>query len=97
MKGWIFNYSDADSRYSQEVDREQPPVFYTPEGSAVFEVWFWHAQTRRWFAMSCSFNVQLQQQGVIYFDPTRVGWKDRLREVIRGLGGTDADGREGPL
>ena len=47
--------------------RQQPPVFYL-DADAVFEVWFWHSELRRWFVMSKSYNLELQQQGVVYFD-----------------------------
>jgi len=96
VEGWIINLWD-DSQ-TREVTREQPPVIYLPDGGEpVFEVWFWHAQVFRWFVMSRSFNVNYQRGGVIYFDPSRDGWKNRLREVVRSLGGSDADGKEGPL
>jgi len=94
--GWVINLWD-DSR-TEEVDRAQPPVIYLPDtAEPVFEVWFWHAEIRVWFVMSRSFNVHLQRAGVVYFDPNLDGWKDRLREIIRALGGSDADGADGPL
>jgi hypothetical protein len=93
---WIINLWDSSRTY--ETVRMQPPVIYLPQSNdPVAEIWFWHVEVERWFVMSRSFNLNAQRAGVVYFDPTVAGWKDRLRGVIRQFGGSDADGKRRPV
>jgi hypothetical protein len=86
MKGWIINlYSLAETR---EVERFQAPVFFTAQGEAVFEVWFWHALLERWFVMSTESDAELEQQGAVFFHPREVPERlaERVHEMERSLG-----------
>jgi hypothetical protein len=77
MQGWIVNA--ADSRYDQEVDREQEPCFYLEDGTPIFEVWFWHAQLGIWFCMAAIEDPAAVAQGVVYFRPGDVdGLRGRM-------------------
>jgi hypothetical protein len=85
VKGWSINFSD-EKRADCEVDRGQPPLFYTEMGEPIFEVFFYDDETSRWFCMARSPDAHHREPGVIYFDPSLPGWKNRLREVMRALG-----------
>ena len=75
--GWIVNVSRADE--TRLVSREQREVFDL-DGEPVFEVWFWHHLTRRWWVMSHAPDPRLAAQGVVYFAPEDV--PARLRERL---------------
>lgn len=75
-RGWIVNLSRDDG--TREVEREHEPVCTTDDGEPVFEVWFWHAQARRYFVLSRGpHDVRALASGVIYIHPDDV--PDALR------------------
>lgn len=80
MRGWILNLSRADASY--EVTRDQEPVLDL-DGDPVFEVWFFHAQTKKWFVMSLREDPAMAREGVIYFHPHEVpgGLRARLHAL----------------
>lgn len=79
--GLILNLSRSDASY--ECDREQEPVLVL-DGERVFECWFWHADTRRWFVMSLRADPAMERDGVVYFHPHEV--PEGMREKLRALG-----------
>lgn len=78
-QGWIVNVSRDDDSTRLEA-RDQREVFDL-DGEPVFEVWFWHALTRRWWVMSYARDPRLEAQGVVFFSPEDV--PERLRERVR--------------
>lgn len=75
------NLSREDASY--ECDRDQEPVLVL-DGESVFEVWYWHAATRRWFAMALRADPAMEREGVIYFHPHEV--PAGLRAKLHALG-----------
>lgn len=74
-RGWIVNLSRDDC--TREVEREHEPVCDTDDGP-VFEVWFWHERTRRWFVLSRGpQDARALARGVVYIHPDDV--PDALR------------------
>ena len=71
MRGWIVNA--ADSRYDQEVDRDQEPCFHLEDGTPIFEVWIWHSHLKLWFCMSTREDPAAAAQGVVFFKPGDLG------------------------
>lgn len=78
-KGWIVNLSRSDA--TQEVEREQAPVFTFVDGEPCFEVWFWHRDLKRWFVMSRYHDPMLMSHGVVFFTPEEA--PDRLRARVK--------------
>lgn len=56
------------------------PVLVLPDGTAVWEVWFWSDQ--RWWCFSRAYDAALARSGVIYFDGL-----EQLRAQLRVLRG----------
>jgi hypothetical protein len=71
-----------DPQYDRWVDREQAPCFYTDDGTAVFEVWFWHCLLQRWFCMSTVWPPEQVAAGVVFFWPGDIAG---LRRTMLGL------------
>jgi hypothetical protein len=75
-RGWIVNLSRDDC--TREVERDHEPVCVTDAGEPVFEVWYWHAGTRRYFVLTRGpHDAFMIASGVIYFHP------DDAPEVLR--------------
>ncbi len=49
-RGLVINLHDANEM--REEDRIQEPVLHLPDGSPVFEVWYWHEPMHRWFVLT---------------------------------------------
>jgi len=79
-KGWILNLSRADASY--EVTRDQEPVLDL-DGEPVFEVWFFHASTRKWLVMALREDPAMAREGVIFFHPHEV--PSALRARLQSL------------
>ena len=59
----------ADASQDRWVDSTQTPCFYLGDGTAVFEVWFWHRKISRWFVMTTADAQAFVKQGVVAFWP----------------------------
>jgi hypothetical protein len=81
MKGWSINIHRPDD--TREVEREQPPVLVLDGGEIVFEVWFWHARSARWFVMTWQDDPSFAARGIVAFRPTDV--PSALRERVAAL------------
>ena len=67
MRGLIVNV--ADEKHDKWVDSPLQPCFYLPDGTPVFEVWFWHRTQGRWFVMTTADPAGWAAQGVVAFLP----------------------------
>lgn len=81
----------ADARYDRWIRRDSrayPPAFRLDDGTAVYEVWFWHSILRRWFVMSHYSDAAMIKQGVVYFRPDNglVGLKSIMRALEKSAG-----------
>jgi len=70
MKGWIINVHRPDD--TREVELAQAPVLVLDAGEIVFEVWFWHAASSRWFVMTWADDAAFAARGIVAFRPTDV-------------------------
>jgi hypothetical protein len=85
VKGWIVNVSRDDATH--EVERAHEPTIVLDTGEPVFEVWFWHHVTQRWFVMTKGpHDPRAVAQGVVYFHPNDVPHALRARvDLLRKL------------
>lgn len=80
-RGWIVNLSRDDC--TREVERDHEPVCVTDDGEPVFEVWYWHAASRRYFVLSRGpHDARMIARGVIYFQPDDVPASLRTRFAL---------------
>lgn len=81
MHGWIINLWDdkLPAPHTRMEMRQQNPLFFTSQAEPVFEVWFWHDRTGRWYVLTGDLNAP-QVSGAVYFSST-----ESLRQKLQAL------------